>query len=182
MVPVRTSVKELLSGLFTSIPGVYVFCVIELLQDPVIPPFFLQDDRTGPVFRMEVSHDISIIHMALGDIQCPSLQLCFCPVCDSYIHIQERLLHGPVHDPPDGSHERCPFEAVDRRFPFIQLSSRFMVLRGMAFLTDRDQVPPPVGSSLTPVYDMMDVKDHAIMTRLFAALTGVIVTGKDLFS
>lgn len=179
MVPVRTSVKELLSGLFASIPGVYVFCIIELLQDSVVPPFLLQDDRTGPVLRMEVSHDINIIHMALGDVQCPSLQLCFCPVCDSYIHIRERLLHGPVHDPPDGSHERCSFEAFDRRFPFVQLSSRFMVLRGMAFLTDRDQVSHPVDSSLTPVYDMMDVKDHSIVDRLFAALAGVIVTGKD---
>ena len=41
MVPVCTSVKELLSGLFTSVPGVYAFCVIELLQDPVVPPLLL---------------------------------------------------------------------------------------------------------------------------------------------
>lgn len=79
MVPVRASVKELLSGLFASIPGVYVFCVIELLQDPVIPPFLLQDDRTDPVLRMKVSHDISIIHMALGDIQRPALPVSSLP-------------------------------------------------------------------------------------------------------
>lgn len=179
MVPVRASVKELLSGLFDSIPGVYVFCVIELLQDPVIPPFLLQDDRTDPVLRMEVSHDISIIHMALGDIQRPALQFRLCPVCDPYVHIRERLLYRPVHDPPNGSHERCPFEAFDRRVPFVQLSSRFMVLRGMAFLTDCDQVPHPVGPSLAPVYDVVDMKDRTITDRLFAALAGVIITGKD---
>ena len=117
MVPGCASVTELLSGLLTSIPGVYVFCVIELLQDPVVPPFLLQDDRTSPVLRMEVSHDINIIHMALGDIQRPALQFRFCPVCDPYVHIREGLLYGPVHDPPDGSCERCPFEAFDRRFP-----------------------------------------------------------------
>ena len=89
MVPVRASVKELLSGLFAAIPDVYVFCVIEFFQDPAVPPFLLQDDRTSSMLRMEVSHNISVIYMALGDIQCPTLQLCFCPVCSPYVHIRE---------------------------------------------------------------------------------------------
>ena len=43
-----------------------------------------------------------------------------------------------------------------------------MVLRGMTFLADRDQISHSVGSSLAPVYDMMDVKNHTIIDRLFA--------------
>ena len=68
MVPVGASIEELLSGLLASIPAVYVFCIIELLQDPVVPAFLLEDNRAAPVFRMEPSHHISIVHMAFCDI------------------------------------------------------------------------------------------------------------------
>ena len=71
MVSVGASIEKLLSGLLASIPAVYVFCIIELFQDPVVPAFLLEDNRAAPVFRMEPSHHISIIHMAFCDIQCP---------------------------------------------------------------------------------------------------------------
>ena len=179
MVPAGTSIEKLLTGLFAAVPAVYVLCVIELLQDPVIPALLLEDDRMCPVLWMEISHRVSVIHMAFYDIQCPALQLCLCPVRNPYVRIRESFSDGLVHHPPDGCHERRSLEAFYCRFPVPEFPSRFMVLRGMTLVTDRNEIPHPVGSSLAPVYDMMDVKDHTIVYHLPAALAGVIITGKD---
>ena len=181
MVPVGAAIGELLSGLLASIPAVYVFCIIEPLQDPVVSAFLLEDNWTAPVFWMEPSHHISIIHMAFCDIQCPSPQLRVCTIRDSYIRIRKHFLYSLVHHPADRRHEGCSLEAFHGRLPVVELSAGLMVPRGMTLFTDCNQVPHPVGTTLAPVYDVMDMKDHVVICCFPAALAGISVTGKDCF-
>ena len=96
MVPVGSSIEELLAGLLASIPAVYVFCIIELLQDPVVPASLLKDNRAAPVFRMEPSHHISIIHMAFCDIQRPPPQFRDCPILSAFQTIECTLCEHSI--------------------------------------------------------------------------------------
>ena len=179
MVPVRSTIKQLLSGMFLSIPQVDVFGIIELLQHPVIPAFLLIDHWTYPVGRMKIPHCIGIVYMALGNIKNSPLLLCCSTICELDLKLRVQFFYLMVKHPSNAGHESCTFERWKLQLPSVEYSSRLVVLWGMTFIADGCKITHCIRTTLTPISDMVDVKDHPIRSLLSTALAGIIIPCKD---
>ena len=130
---------------------------------------------------MELSHYERIVHMGFFDIQDSTAFLGFCSIGNLDMDPRAHLFHFTIQLPPDCCHVSCVLERSNFRLPTIQFSTRFMIGWCMALFTYRDQIGHPVGSTLTPILDMMSVQDCAIFDASITALAFIPIPCKDGF-
>lgn len=104
MVPADPSVKEVLPRLPFPIPAIDIDCIIELLQDPVIPALLFNENMRCPVLRVELPNAVGIVDMGLLQLEFPAYPLCLYTIGDMYVPVH--LFHLMEHLPPDHGHIR----------------------------------------------------------------------------
>ena len=87
MIAADPAVEQLLTVPLLTITVVDIFRIVELLQTPVIPAFFLVTCRFCTMLRAKVSHYKRIIDVRLCNIKSPASFLRLSSICDMDIDI-----------------------------------------------------------------------------------------------
>ena len=90
-------------------------------------------------------------------------------------HVRGGFFHPPQHVIPHGRHECRLLQGLHDRIHAIQLPSRPVVGRRVAFFADRGEVGRTIGAVAFPEPDMVFVKDGAFLNGAPADNTGMAV-------
>jgi hypothetical protein len=146
--------KHLSARLFSR-PDVEVLGVVELFQASVIPPDLFQPKRLDPLLSASPSYHESVVMVAF-------LQLLLDPAGFCLVTVgifASQFVHQP---PTNRAHEGFRLERFHRRLPPIQEASLQVVLRRVALLTQRDQVPWSVATVPLPETQVVDLQNFTL--------------------
>ena len=175
MVPADPSVKKFFSFFRLPVTGINISGIIEFLEDPVMPADLFPVNGICPFLRMEHFHGISVVHMALTEMQSLAFPFSGNTICNMDLHSRCSCFQFLQHRPAYHCHVRGILQEAVLWLPSVKDPVLSVVCRGVALFTGCCKVCRPVGAVPFPVPHMVYMEEGTVFYAPSAELAGMAI-------